>query len=291
MRKILITGASGFVGRAFVARWAHDYQLLTPSHSEMDITDALSVDSYMQKNTPDVVIHLAALSNTLYCEQHPEDSFAVNVVGSENVARAAVQCGAKLVFFSSDQIYNGNKETGLLSESVAVSPVSVYGRHKLEAEQRIASLSATAVMLRVTWLYEAQREGATPHPDFASNIINAARSGERLSFPVYEHRGITWLRDVVEYLPLTFALQGGVYNYGTGNTVDTYETACCFCEMLFAGDASRVILPDYERYSAQERNLSICGDKIFRASGGCICFPSTIDGLRLFVEMTPKVVL
>ena len=284
MKKILITGASGFVGRAFVARWQYEYKLLTPLHRELDITDETSVDAYMMAHTPDVVLHLAALSNTWYCEQHPDESFLVNVVGSENVARAAARYGAKFIFFSSDQVYNGNTEQGPLSEAVSLSPVNHYGRHKLEAEQRIAEILPSAVILRVTWLYDAPQP-ATAHADFVSNMINAVKEGIALTVPVREYRGITWLRDVVGNLPHAFTLQGGVYNLGSGNNVNTYETAYCFYEMLYCGDASRTVTPDYERYALAYRNLSMDTDKIFRASGGCICFPSTIDGLRLFVEM------
>ncbi len=286
MKKILVTGASGFVGRAFVARWLYDCTLLIPTHGELDITDEYSVDGYMMAHTPDVVLHLAALSNTWYCQQHPDESFLVNVVGSENVARAAARYGAKFIFFSSDQVYNGNKECGSLSEDVPVCPVNHYGCHKLEAEQRIAAVSPNAVILRASWMYDTPQQGTAMHADFVNNILRAVEEDRPLSMPVREYRGITWLRDVVENLPHTFSLQGGVYNFGSGNSVNSYETACCFYEMLYGGDASRIILPDYERYPVHERNLSMDNDKIFRASGGSICFPSTIDGLRLFVEMT-----
>ena len=284
MKKILVTGASGFVGRAFAARWQYEYKLLTPSHSELDITDQSSADAYMMVHTPDVVLHLAALSNTGYCEQHPDESFLVNVVGSENIARAAARYGAKFIFFSSDQVYNGNSEQGPLSEDVPVCPVNHYGRHKLEAELRIAEILPAAVMLRATWMYDAPQRAAA-HADFVNNMIKAVKEGATLIVPVREYRGITWLRDVVNSLPHAFTLQGGVYNFGSGNNVDTYETACCFYEMLYGGDASRIVTPDYERYPLACRNLSMDTDRIFRASGGSICFPSTIDGLRLFVDM------
>ena len=74
MHTILITGASGFVGSRFVRRWGGAYRLLTPTHAELDITDADSVNSYFVNNRPDAVLHLAAISNTGYCEENPEES-------------------------------------------------------------------------------------------------------------------------------------------------------------------------------------------------------------------------
>ena len=287
MQKVLVTGASGVVGSRFVKRWCNEYILLTPSHGEMDITSAASVERYMQNNCPDVVLHLAAISNTGYCEQHPEESYRVNVEGAVNLARAAAACGAKFVFFSSDQVYNGNTSLGLLSEDVEVAPENVYGRHKLEAEQRIAEISPRAVILRATWMYDARRDGLPNHNDFVYNIATAIEERKPLAVPVREYRGITWIKEVVEYLPITFTIQGGVYNFGAENIVNTYETACCFCEMLGVGGAAlQVITPDYERFPSHERNISISMEKMFRASAGRICFPNTIDGLRLYLDIT-----
>lgn len=284
MQKILVTGASGFVGSRFVERWRNEYHILAPSHSELDITDRESVDSYFLRHTPDVVVHLAAISNTWYCEQHPEESYRVNVEGVCNLAAVAARNGVKFIFFSSDQVYNGNCESGPLSEDVAVAPENVYGRHKLEAEQRALELCPTAVALRATWMYDIERAGMPVHANFVLNIARAIKERTPLVLPVREYRGITWVRDVVEFLPATFALPGGVYNYGAECSMDTYETACCYCEMLAGLQSGSLLQPDYERYPNHERNLSMSTDKIFRASGGRICFGSTIDGLRIFTD-------
>lgn len=285
MKKLLITGASGFVGSRVVERWRNDYIILAPSHTELDITDAASVERYMLEQAPQVVVHLAALSNTWYCEQHPDESYLVNVEGVCNLATAAARNGVKLILFSSDQVYNGNLESGALDEDVAVAPENVYGRHKLEAEQRALELCPSAVALRATWMYDSERVGMPVHQNFVLNIANAIKERKPLVLPVREYRGITWLRDVVEFLPATFALPGGVYNYGAGNTMNTYETACCYCEMLAGLQSGALLQPDYERYPGHERNLSMSTDKIFRASGGRICFGSTMDGLRIFADI------
>ena len=285
MKKILVTGASGFVGSRFVARWRCEYNILTPTHTELDITDYASVSSYFVLHSPDIVVHLAALSNTGYCEQNEAESYRVNVEGAYNIARASAMCGAKMIFFSSDQVYNGNLESGLLNEDVAVAPENVYGRHKLEAEERVLYFNPNTVVLRATWMYDREREGMPSHANFVLNISKAIKERTPIVFPVREYRGITWVREVVEFLPLTFALPSGVYNYGAENDTNTYEVACCYCEMLAGLQSGALLYPDYDRYPAHERNLSISTDKIFRASGGAICFSNTISGLRLFVEI------
>ena len=288
MQKILVTGASGFVGSRFVDRWRNEYEIIAPSHTEMDITDVVSVERYIIAHSPLVVVHLAALSNTGYCEQNPEESYRVNVVGVCNIAIACARNGIKLVFFSSDQVYNGNYESGPLSEDVAVAPETVYGRHKLEAEQRALEICPTAVALRATWMYDCERSGMPVHANFVLNIAKAILQRTPVVLPVREYRGITWVKDVVEYLPATFSLAGGVYNYGAECSMDTYETACCYCEMLVGLQSGPLLQPDYERYPEHERNLSMCTDKIFRASGGRICFGNTMDGLRIFAELNGK---
>ena len=285
MQTILVTGASGFVGSRFLKRWAAEYTILAPSHAELDITDDASVERYFQMHSPSVVLHLAAISNTGHCEQNPDESYEVNAVAAQRMARAAAACYAKFVFFSSDQVYNGNLESGLLGEDVPVMPENVYGRHKLEAEERVLYFNPNSVVLRATWMYDREREGMPSHANFVVNIAKAVKERTPIVFPVREHRGITWVRDAVEYLPATFSLAGGVYNYGAECSMDTYETACCYCEMLAGLKAGALLQPDYERYPEHERNLSMSTEKIFRASGGRICFGSTMDGLRIFAEI------
>lgn len=130
MKKILITGATGFLGSRLALYYKDKYELLLPTHGELNVSREEAVMAYMEESRPDIVIHCAALSNTWYCEQHPEDSHRVNVQGTVKLAKACKNIGAKLIFMSSDQVYNGTPMLGPLKESDVFQPVNVYGRNK-----------------------------------------------------------------------------------------------------------------------------------------------------------------
>ena len=290
--KILITGATGFVGSRFVARWKNEYTLLTPSHAELPIDNAEAALRYVSEARPEVVLHLAAISNTWHCEQHPEESKQINILGALHMAQAAKAVDAKFIFFSSDQIYNGNEELGGLPESIPVKPENVYGCDKLEAERLIAEEDPEAVMLRATWMYDAEREGMRTHPNFVVNIANALRTQTPLSFATREYRGITDIREVVEILPHCVNIPGGVYNFGAENPLNTFETALAYARLLqkqtpeaFTNmTPEELILPDSERFPTHIRNISIDMQKLHTALPHDVRFSTTMEGLEKFLE-------
>ena len=281
MRKILITGASGFVGGRIVEAMQNGHELITPTHAELDVTSADEVENFVARIKPDAILHLAAISNTGYCEEHPDESYLVNVVSVENLARAAASHDAKFVWFSSDQVYNGNLELGPLSEDISVSPENHYGRHKLLAEKLSLELYPNSVALRATWMYDTEKPGMKTHGNFVLNFHNAIKNGTPLRFATREFRGITWVEEVVKNIPFTFDLPGGIYNFGAENHLNTYETACEYAKILGVNSEAFVIA-DTERFAEHIRNISISMKKAYEASSGRINFLSTLEGLTAF---------
>ena len=284
MKKVLITGASGFVGSRIVEALKDGYTIIAPRHKDMDITSKEDVEKHISQTTPDIILHLAAISNTGYCEEHPDESYLVNVTGVENLAKAAARHDIKFVFFSSDQIYNGNHELGLLPENIPTTPENHYGRHKLLAEQRAMNICSNTVALRATWMYDTERPGMHTHLNFIRNIKTAVETGTPLRFATREFRGITWIEDVVRNIQPTFDLPGGVYNFGAENTMNTYETACEYVRML-GHSPEGLIIADNDRFPEHIRNISISMEKVHKASNGRIRFRNTLEGLKEFSKI------
>ena len=271
------------MGSRIVAAMKDEYELITPSHTELDITSEKAFEDFIDRHSPDAILHLAAISNTGYCEEHPQESYMVNVVSVENIAKAAARHDIKLVWFSSDQVYNGCTEPGLLSEDTVVSPENHYGRHKLMAEQRAMEICPDSVALRATWMYDSEQPGMKTHRNFVLNFQEAIKNGTPLRFATREFRGITWIEDVVRNIPHTFDLPGGVYNFGAENHLNSYETACEYARIQGI-NPDAIAIPDKERFPDHIRNLSMSMQKAYEASEGKIRFMTTLEGLAAYIS-------
>lgn len=269
MRKVLVSGAGGFVGARIMTQLADRYTLCAFPKGMLAAADEAAVAELVRREQPDVILHTAAISDTGYSEQHPAESYRANVELPLWIAQVARQTGAKLVSFSSDQVYAGLDAVELFTEDRPLSPANVYGRHKLEAEQRVLDALPDAVLLRATWMYDLPGYGLPIRGNFLLNLLTAAMRQETLRFSGNDYRGITYVREAVERLSDAMELPGGVYNFGSGNDCDMYATAERACALLD-------MHPALEKADWQ-RCLLMDGSK-FRAAAG-VGFGDTLTGL------------
>jgi dTDP-4-dehydrorhamnose reductase len=275
MSKILITGSNGFLGSRLSRYLIKNNSVKAPLHSEMNFTNLEDVMDVFSRDVPDLVIHCGAISDVRACEANPKKSYDVNVLGTENIAKACQKYHSKMIFCSSDQIYFEKCGMKDHHENEKVSPINEYGKQKLKAEDICLSLCSDAVCLRLSWMYDfiSYREGE--HKDLFRNIIMAIEKGDKISYPVYDYRGITYVQNVLKNIEKAFLLPGGVYNFGSENDKNTYETIKALLSLLGKKDYS--VIPNAQAFADNPRNIKMNTDKI-KSFG--IEFPNTVQGFK-----------
>lgn len=268
MKRVLVTGAGGFVGARIMTQLKGRLKLAAVPAGVLHSAGPEEVERLVDAAAPDVILHTAAISDTGYCEQHPEESRRANVELPVWLARAARRAGAGLVAFSSDQVYAGLEGPGPFDETVPLRPANVYGRHKREAEERVLDQLDSAVLLRATWMYDLPGDGLPVRGNLPLNLLAAANEGRTLAFSAGDRRGVTWVRQAVENLPAALNWPGGVYNFGCESDGDMYATALAFCRLLGLDE------PPVEK-ACWQRCLAMDGGKARRLGAA---FDGTAEG-------------
>jgi dTDP-4-dehydrorhamnose reductase len=149
--KAMIVGATGLLGKALMREWGGD-EVVGFGSKDVDVRDAGKVQEVVNKVRPECIVLAAAYTDVDGCESQSDLALAVNLDGPVHVAEAARRIGARLLFLSSDYVFDGKKtlpyETG-----DARNPQSVYGRSKAEAEVRLLEVLPECCIVRTSWLF------------------------------------------------------------------------------------------------------------------------------------------
>jgi dTDP-4-dehydrorhamnose reductase len=178
--RVLIFGASGLLGKALMHEW-HDDEICGLNSRDADIRDTRRVQEIVRERRPDWIVLSAAYTDVDGCESHQELAFAVNRDGAVNVAKAAKTAGSRLLFLSSDYVFDGRKSQPYTIED-ARNPQSVYGRTKAEAEEWLLDVMPDCCIARTSWLF------GTGGKCFPDTILKLAASRPALDV-VNDQRG------------------------------------------------------------------------------------------------------
>jgi dTDP-4-dehydrorhamnose reductase len=228
--KILITGAAGMLGDSLVKEFnKENHHVFAFSHNKkvdkltpLDITDYNAVNKTISDCRPDMIIHLAALTNVDYCELHPDEAQKVNFEATKNIAKICRKQGIKLMFISSGAVFSGKKNTPYIS-SDRRHPINCYGVSKMNAENEVRKVPYHTIV-RTGWIIGGGPSGKK----FVSKVLSQLDEGVNILNVVSDVKGSpTFTFDLSKHLiKLVNNNEHGIFhivNNGIASRLDIVE--------------------------------------------------------------------
>ncbi|MGZ8353100.1 MAG: dTDP-4-dehydrorhamnose reductase [Allosphingosinicella sp.] len=275
--RVLVTGREGQLARSLAERGAAlpGLSLETVGRPGLDLERPESIAAAIAAAAPDQVVKAAAYTAVDQAEDEPERAFRVNGAAAGEVAAAARRAGARIIQISTDYVFDGNAE-GAYPETAPTNPLGVYGRSKLEGEQRVAESNSDHLILRTAWVYSPFGR------NFVRTMLNAARTRGELNVVDDQHGNPTSALDIADGILAILrgwasepALGlGQIYHLaGTGTTSWCGLARHVFAEAAALGLPAAEVRPirteDWPTRAARPRNSRLDCAKLERDFGYC----------------------
>ncbi len=218
--RVLVTGAKGMLGSDLRRAAPSGVDLTGVDIDELDVRDGPACRALLQAVRPQHVIHCAAFTDVDQCTRHPEPCLDINATGTRRVAEATAELGARLVYMSSDYVFDGHKREPYV-ETDAAHPLNPYGDSKLQGEQHVRELTPNHLIIRTQWLF------GTHGRNFVSTIVGAAREGRELRVITDQRGAPTYTRDLAGAIWAALDLPSGTYHVTNGGVATWYGVAWC----------------------------------------------------------------
>jgi dTDP-4-dehydrorhamnose reductase len=225
-KKILITGAGGMLGKAFVNqinKYIPDPRVLALSRNQLDVCN----DDHLKKieaENPDIIIHSACLVNADMCEIQPDVARNIIVSGTKNISLIAQNCGSQIIYPQSFLIFSG--DVLLVDEKTQPSPLNVYGHLKLEAEMEMLKQLPNSMSLRLGGFFG----GGEKDKNFVGKFLSLIKKAKQNNQSYLEIGNRVWQPTYTEDIAANALLllakkKSGVYCMAAHSSATFYEVA------------------------------------------------------------------
>lgn len=261
--KIAITGAAGLFGYGLTQVFNERHTVVPLTHGDVDITRAEEVEAVFSRIRPEIVIHAAAIPNPDTCEGDPARAYAVNVHGTRHVCGSARNCGARVVYISTDAVFDGlNRLKRPYREGDPTGPLTVYGRTKLRAEG-IVQETGECWIFRVSVLFGPGKE------NFVDKGLRRIEEGKTYVAPSNQLGNASYTLDLARAMcGVIEAKKYGLYHLANSGSCTRLELARRAAEMagLNALAITGKTLDEMER-PARRLPYSVMDCNAFRQAG------------------------
>ncbi|MBI1185232.1 sugar nucleotide-binding protein [bacterium] len=239
MQNLLVTGAGGFLGYNVVCQAAASFHVSAQYRNNVpvfgddiktyatDLSDEKALETLLNACNPQFIIHCAAASHPNFCEENPHDSFNANILANVLLAKHCALRGIKLVFTSTDLVFDGNK--GGYSEDDFRNPIMIYGKHKALAEDIFRDHLPSAAICRMPLMFGEAPSGAA---SFIQGFNAKLKAGEKLNLFYDEYRSTMHADDAAQGLLWAAAHVSGIIHLCGKEKLSRYEFGEVLCEVM-----------------------------------------------------------
>lgn len=276
--KVLVTGASGQLGYDVMGELARQGHLaIGVDVEEMDITNAVVVDRVLEQHRPDAVIHCAAYTAVDAAEENVALCRAVNVTGTENVAKSCVTYGCKLMYISTDYVFDG-QGTHTWEPDDECHPINIYGKTKYEGELAVETYVTRHFIVRIAWVFGVNGK------NFVKTMLNLGKTHNALTVVVDQIGSPTYTHDLSHLLVDMIETEHyGKYHATNEGLCSWYEFAC---EIFKQAGMNVIVTPvessSYPTKAKRPMNSRMSKEKLI--ANGFSRLPTWQDALRRYLH-------
>lgn len=203
--KILILGGRGRLAAALSREWSLTHEVVSVARHDVDVADLGALEAFLGAQTFDVLVNGTGMTNVDLCETERDQATAVNATAPGVMAAAAERKSARLIHFSTDYVFDGNKKVPYV-EGDPISPLGWYGQTKADGEAAVLAVGGGHLVVRVSWVFGPDK------PSFIDLIVERAQTNTDVSAVADKFSSPTYARDVAAWLEPFFepGIAGGM---------------------------------------------------------------------------------